>query len=119
MAPRGHLHDWILFIAGVLLALGFKCARYVYEGKKRGVRTKDSLFEWFFEATLANGVSWFTTLFIVLPFGGVYIDKVSVGAGWILNLPVHWTFSLGFGGLMEYIAPNLMKWIVAKLPGGE
>lgn len=116
---KGHPHDWVLFILGVLLALTFKCARWCYQGKKNGTPVGRSLQQWFFEATFDNGVSWFTSLFIVLPLGAVFIDKVSIGIPWLENLTVHWTFSLTFGILSEYLVPNFMKFIVGKVGGSS
>jgi hypothetical protein len=76
--------------------------------------------EWFLEATVANAVSWTTSLTniaIAWTIGRIYINKLAI---WdtLGSLPLDNSLSFLLGILAEVAAPNAMKWIMAKFPGG-
>jgi len=107
---------WFAYITALLLSLAFKWGRYVRTGRSLGKTIGDSTGEWFFEGSLANGVSWVTTLASCFVMGGIYIDR-AISVPWFSGIPVHWSIAALLSSLTEFTAPNLAKWLISKIPG--
>jgi hypothetical protein len=105
---------WAWWIVGALLTLAWKLARYIYAQKKLGYSLKVSLLEWFFEDSAENAVSWITTIGAVWVLGATYIDRLTIYEVSV-PLPLHNSLAFFLGGLAEFIAPNITKWITRKL----
>jgi hypothetical protein len=114
---------WLFYLLGAFLTLGWKFIRYVRTEKQHGRPARDAIAEWFFEDSVDNTTSWFTTVSIVWCAGAVLIDlREREGIfQWIAVVPLHIAVAFAFGGLMELAAPsiakNLVKWIISKMPG--
>jgi len=106
---------WLAYITSLILSLAYKWARYVRTGRSLGKTIGQSTEEWFFEASLANGVSWVTTLASCFVVGGIYIDRI-VDVPWFSDLPVHWSIAALLSSLTEFTAPNMAKWLISKIP---
>lgn len=107
---------WTAYIIAWILSLAYKWARYVRTGKSLGKSIGCSTGEWFFEASLENGVSWVTTISSVFVVGGIYIDRLIVGT-WFSGIPVHWSIAALLASLTEFWAPDFAKWLLKKVPG--
>lgn len=110
-----HVDDWLLYILGVLLALGWKYWTYVRVGQKNGKTLRESTLEWFFEKSAENATSWATTFGILWVFGDCYINRVQFLGDWLQAVPVVKSISFLFGSMTEYVVPNIMKWVVNKI----
>jgi hypothetical protein len=118
---------WFSYILGAILTLGFKYAKYLYDGNKTGTTSaghpwewKDATVEWFFEGSIANGVSWVTTIGVVWVFGSAYITRIEWLFGdYLQSIPLDYGIAFLLGSLMELIAPAAVKWIVSKFPFGD
>ena len=99
--------------------MAWKLIRYVRESKKHGDTTAKAIGEWFFEDSVDNTVSWVTTIGAVWVFGSIYIDRVAAWWDWMSAIPVANSIAFFFGGLMEIVAPvvvkNITKWVLDKL----
>lgn len=113
-----HKSEWTWYLLGALLALAWKWARYCYHGRRMGKSIKACSLEWFFEASQENAVSWVTTIAVVWCLGAIYIDRI-VSLAALSDIPVEECFAFLLGSLLEVIAPNIVKWIASKLPGGS
>jgi hypothetical protein len=118
---------WVSYLSAALLVLLYKWGRYVYfAALDESKPVHEATMEWFFEASVANGVSWVVTIGVVWVFGAMYINQVTWSwFSWIREVPVHAAIAFLFGALMEMIAPAVVKLIVSKIPfanipnGGE
>lgn len=115
----GHLHDWLAFMAGALLALLAKWWYWVSSGKKQGKSVWMSTKEWFDVTRSQDQISWCTTILIVWVGGYVFIARSKIGWEWIEALPVTMPFACLLGFAMEYTAPAAFKWVLGKLPWGQ
>lgn len=114
-----HKSVWAFYLAGALLTLALKFYRYYRFGVKNGKSFRVSLCEWLFEASAENAFSWMTTIGIVWAVGVTYIDQVDfLWSGYLKAIPVHTSFAFLLGSLMEIAAPNAVKWLLGKMPGG-
>lgn len=115
---RGNTVVWISYLGAALLVLLWKWARYVYFmalTEKKPIH--DSTLEWFFEASIVNGVSWVATIGIVWSVGVMYIGRVTwIWFSWIQEIPVHAAIAFLLGALMEMVAPAVVKLIASKIP---
>ena len=115
-----HKHLWTAYLIGAILTLVYKWAKYCYEGNKLKKSMKDCTLEWFFEASLSNGISWVTTIGIVWTFGVAYIDHVVWLFGdYIKSIPLEPSIAFLLGSIMELLAPAVVKWIMSKIPFGS
>ena len=117
-----HSHEWlwIAYLFGAFLALFSKWGFWVHAGKfkyQKDVWT--STKEWFSIILLSEKVSWATTVGIVWVVGAVYIDKATFLWDWLKIVPLDDSIAFLFGTLMEYIAPNAVKWVVTKFGGTD
>lgn len=111
---------WVFYIAGAASTLLIKYLSYCYHGHRMGKSFLANTREWFLEATVANAVSWTTSLTniaIAWTIGRIYINKLAI---WDVlgSLPLDNSLSFLLGILAEVAAPNAMKWVLAKFPGG-
>ncbi len=110
---------WAFYLAGALLTLAWKLVRYCYHGVRMQKKISDLLFEWFFESSSENAISWITTIAVVWVIGVAYIARVDSPWLPLLKLvPMHISFAFLLGSLMELAAPAAAKWLLSKLPGG-
>ena len=113
---------WYWYISFALLALCWKCARYIYIGTVRNNRLwRSCLREWFEIHTIDSQVSWIATLVIVWAGGALLLSGAGekVFGGWFERIPVApWSAALA-GALMEYAAPAALKYIISKFHGGH
>ncbi len=117
----GHKTEWTFYLLGAFLALAWKWARYCYIGRvfcSPGKKIRQASLEWFFEVSQENLVSWATTVGIVWCLGAIYIDRI-VNPAALTDIPVEECFAFLLGTLLEFIAPNIVKWIVSKIPGAS
>lgn len=109
---------WAWYIIGVIAALAWKCRRYCYESKGKGISMGKATREWFELETIGSKVSWITTIAIVLVVGTAAVDKI--GAAWLfggilLGMPVTPPFMFMTGSMAEMIAPSVAKWLYSKM----
>jgi hypothetical protein len=109
--------DWFFYLLGAFLTLVLKYINYIRGAKAHGKTMKQASIEWFIEPSASNAFSWVTTIGIVWCIGALYIDRIMT-ISTISDIPVAKCFSFTLGSLMEIIAPNVVKWLVAKFPGG-
>lgn len=107
--------EWTSYIAGAVLTLVYKWARFVYQGCKAGKPVGQATAEWFFEPSAENAVSWTATIGGVWLLGSIYIDHAIEITG-LTDLPVLDSLAFLLGSLMEFTAPAVCKWIVSRLP---
>lgn len=116
-----HWKEWTAYLVGAFLTLGWKLIRYVRTEKKKGIKGHDAVMEWFFEDSIENTASWVTTIGAVWVVGAVYISRIT-WFDWLNAVPLHVSIAFFFGGLMELVAPkmvrNIVTWVVSKVPGG-
>ena len=119
-----HKSAWAFYLLGAALTLAWKCLRYVRAEKKKGRAAHDALAEWFLEDSMANTVSWTTTVGFVWVFGTIYVElRAESGIFSFINvIPLQNSIAFFLGGLMELVAPQVAKqlcaWVMAHLPGG-
>jgi len=116
--PQVHHHlEWTFYLFGAVLALAMKWFRWTYNGSKQGKTVKESTLEWFAVDLLEDRVSWITTIGVVWVFGVVYLNRVPfLWMNWIQSIPIEESIAFLFGSMMEWVAPAVVKWVVAKLP---
>jgi hypothetical protein len=110
---------WNFYLIGIGLTLTYKLCRYIREGKAQNIPASKSAWNWFFDSSLDNVVSWgatilnFTGAFVL---GAVYIDKLQIpGLTWLSAIPLHWAFALFLGSLTEFAIPNIAKTLANKI----
>ncbi len=116
-----HTELWIWYILGAFLTLLFKYASYVYHGAKMQHDIWISTKEWVLERTIENAASWVASLgnfAIAWTFGKAYISRWTLW-GFLGSLPLDIAISFTLGVAIEIEAPNIMKWLVKQLPGGN
>lgn len=110
---------WAWYIFGAVLTLVVKWASYVYHGKQMGKSIWTSTKEWFLDATLENTASWVTSIAnigVAWTIGRIYINRMPM---WdMASLPLDNAISFTLGVIAEIIAPNCVKWLISKFPGG-
>lgn len=110
--------EWVFYLLGAGLTLAWKLIRYCRDGRARGLGIRACLCEWLFEPTAENAFSWATTVGVVWVIGAMYVGGLLSEVG-LVNLPVTNSIAFLIGCLAEVAAPNLVKWLLAKLPGGQ
>jgi hypothetical protein len=109
--------DWAFYLLGALLTLAWKLSKYIREQKAAGRPARQAIIEWFFEASAENAVSWITTIAVVWVIGDCYLRRVPFLWDYLGQWPVEKSIAFLLGSIIEIIAPNVSKWILAKLPG--
>lgn len=116
MIQRIHTHRiWLSYFLGFSLTLLFKWAKAVRAGKAQGKTMKQVTLDWFFEPSLENGSSWTATIGGVWVLGSVYINRLVDVVG-LTDLPTHESIAFLLGSIFEVTVPNMVKWMVSKLP---
>lgn len=107
---------YILWFTGTLGVLLYKYVSYIRYGKVRRRSLKRATFDWFFEPSLMNAASWFSTLSASWLCSAVYIDKIGFPLLFDLlgSLEPHGAIALFLGIITEVIAPFITKWIITK-----
>jgi hypothetical protein len=107
---------YILWFVGTIGTLLYKYISYIKYGKKLGVSVKSATFDWFFEPSLSNAVSWMTTLSASWLCSAVYVDKLAFPM--LIDvfgpLPLHGAIALFSGIITEMVAPYITKWVITK-----
>jgi hypothetical protein len=108
---------WTWYLAGALLCLTAKLARYWHHGRNMG----DGLMaikEWFFERSADNAVSWLVTVAVVWCLGAAFFYRVELPAWeWLEAVPLKPPFAFLLGIVAEVAAPNAAKWLIGKALG--
>jgi len=106
---------WFAYFLGFSLTLLFKWGKAVHNGKLQGKTMKAVTTDWFFEPSLENGSSWTATIGGVWVLGSIYINRIVNIVG-LTDLPLHESFAFLLGSIFEVTVPNMVKWMVSKLP---
>jgi hypothetical protein len=117
---ESHRSEWLCYILGAVLTLGYKLGRTIYFERKQGKQISAILCEWFFAPTLENVTSWTATVGGVWVVGSVYIERFGFpNLEWLVAIPVVDSFAFFLGAIAEMSVPNFAKWIMKKMPGGS
>lgn len=108
--------DWFFYLLGAVLTLAWKWWVWCRTGRHLGKTIRQSTREWLDTSLAVDKASWITTVAVVWVFGSVYIGRVAFMWEWVQAIPVERSIAFMFGSLMEYIAPNAVKWVISKLP---
>jgi hypothetical protein len=112
---------WIYFayFAGAMVKLAEKLGTYLYNAKKFNSTIKKSLWDWFFEKSAENGVSWGGTIIVVWVIGYLFIEQAVdfpgiVGAA-VAKVPVAVPVACAVGYFAEACVPEIGKRITARI----
>jgi hypothetical protein len=112
---------WAWYLFGAALCLAAKLARYWHHGRNMGDGLK-AIWDWFFERSKENAVSWLVTVAVVWGFGAAFFYRVEPpGWEWLASVPLKAPFAFLLGVVAEVAAPNAAKWLIGKAlnTGGE
>jgi hypothetical protein len=105
---------WAWYLFGAALCLAAKLARYWHHGRHMGDGLK-AIWDWFFERSKENAVSWLVTVAVVWAFGAFFFYRVEPpGWNWLETIPLKAPFAFIFGIVAEIGAPNAAKWLMRK-----
>jgi len=108
---------WYWYAAGALSALLWKFLTYYRVNHRLGKGLLAIADEWIFEKSPENAASWVATVLVVWAAGVTLIGDVAFLWSEILDkYPSHPAFAALAGYVMEYVAPNVFKWILSKTP---
>lgn len=115
MSPERSL--WVWYLTGALAALLWKFLAFYRVGRRSGRDFLDLADEWVFEKSPENAVSWIATVLVVWCAGVLFIEDLALAwVSWVKEIPSHPAFSALLGCVMEYTAPSVFKWALAKTP---
>jgi len=121
-----HRAEWAAYLGAAWLTLGYKFAKYLYDNRKLWMAAhggaedtgdvlkpwpmRRAVFQWFFEGSAGNAVSWITTVGVVWVGGYLYLSSSLMD-----TLPVHPSIAFLLGSLAEMTAPEVSKYLVGKV----
>lgn len=108
--------DWACYLLAVALTLAWKLIRYIRAQKAQCVPARRAAWNWFFEGSAENAVSWITTAGVIWVVADCYMRRVEFLGGWLQSIPIEKSIAFLLGSVVEIAAPNAAKWILSKLP---